>query len=56
MPHIPHDSVLRSMIDIMQGYSNLYHTQTGSQMTRVHSHFFHDILAQLLTYPGEIIH
>ena len=29
MPHVPHNAVVGSLENVVQGYRQLYHTQTG---------------------------
>jgi hypothetical protein len=48
MAYIPDDTVLGSVVDIMQGNGDLCHTEARSQMAGIHSHLLNDILTQLL--------
>ena len=36
MAHIPHDAIIRRIIDIMQGNGQLYYAQARRQVSRVH--------------------
>ena len=56
MTHIPYDAVFRRIIDIMQGYCQLYDTQARCQVSRVHREFFHDEMAQLVAELWQLIY
>ena len=45
MPYIPYDAVFRGVEDIMQGYGNLCHAKTRSQMARIDGKLLYDVLS-----------
>ena len=49
MSHIPDDSVLWGVIDVMQSNSNFCNTKTRSQMPWIDGNFFDNIFAEFLT-------
>ena len=56
MSHIPYDTILWGVIDIVQRNSNLHHAEAGGQMTWIHCYLLHDILAQFFTELRQIVH
>ena len=53
MPHVPHDTVLRRVENVMQGHRNLHRTQRRREVPRVHRHFVDNLPAQLLAHFGQ---
>ena len=56
VPHVPHDAVVRRIIDVMQGHGEFYSTQAGGKVSRVTRHFFDDVLSQFLADFGQLFY
>ena len=56
MPHVPHNAVVRSRKDVMEGYGKLRYTESRCKMPRVYRELLHDILAQFLANLRQLVH
>jgi hypothetical protein len=55
MAHIPYDTVVGRVEDIVQCHGDLHHTKTGSEMSGVDRHFVDNILAELAAYLRQLV-
>ena len=56
MPHIPHNTVVWCVKNVMQRHRQLHHTQARSQMTRILSQLLNDVAPQLITHRRQFLH
>ena len=54
--HIPHKFILRSIIHIVYRYGKFHNTKTRSQVSGILRALLDDILSQLLTITGQLLH
>ena len=55
MPHVPDDTVIRRVEDVVKRHCQLHHAKTRGEMSRVHRHLFYDVLPQFLAYLGQLL-
>ena len=51
--HIPDDTVVGSVEDIVQGHRELYHTKTGGKVAGIDRHLVDDVLTELTAHLGK---
>ena len=56
MAHVPNDTILGGVIDIVQGNRNLHHAETRGQMAWIHCHFLHDVAPQFVAHLRQVFH
>ena len=55
MAYVPNDSVFWRIVNVMEGYSNLYHAKARCQMAGVYGYLLYDILTEFLANFGQIV-
>ena len=55
MAHIPYDTVIGRVKDIVQCHGDLHHAKTGSEMSGVDRHFVDNILSELAAYLRQLV-
>ena len=50
MPHIPYNTVVGRIKDVVQGNRKLHHSKSAGEMTRIVGHSFYDFLTELAAY------
>lgn len=55
MPHIPHDSILGCVEDIMQSHGEFYDSKATGKMSRIAAEFIDEAGAEFLAHLGEFL-
>ena len=50
MPHVPDDTVVGGVEDVVQGYSQLHNAQPAGKMSWIVGHLLYDFLAEFAAY------